>query len=188
MIYKIRSSVTDHDPGKDAAYRTHLRKYDKKNDTALWRYFYWDFFHDGVIENIKFSPDLSEASFEIWCPNIKRYVTEQDYEYVNAKFICTFQSLKWFVLESDEDESATSGGKAYFLSSEINTLDDQMKKYSVPEDEYEMSSLIIELDSGYMSLVFWSMRVEAVEPLAFSLMLSDKQHEVPIFMKEDESS
>jgi hypothetical protein len=187
MIYKIRSSVTDHDPEKDASYRKHLKQFNKRNDGDLWRFFYWDFFHDGVIENINFSPGLTEFSFEIWCPNIKRYVVEHDYEYVNAKFLCRFQGLRWFSLENDEDEGH-GGGKAYFLSSEINTLDEEIRKYSVPEDEYEMNSLIIELDSGYMCLVFCSLSVEAIESLAFSMMLSDKQHEVPIFRTEDENS
>jgi len=42
--------------------------------------------------------------------------------------------------------------------------------------------------TGFMSMVFSSLLVEAAEPIAFSLMLSDSHHEVPIFLKEQEIS
>lgn len=189
MNYRIRSSVTENATEKDATYRLHLKKYDKSNESDLWRYFYWDFFHDGSVENISFSSGLREVSFEIECPNIKRKLTEHDYEYVNAKFICRFLGVRWFALEHDVEEESIQECRAYFLSSEINSLDEFIEKYSDHEDDYgEMSSLIIELNSGFMDIVFRTMRVEAVEPLAFSLMLTDVHHDVPIFLKEHETS
>ena len=58
MDFRIRDLSSD-DASRselaDIAYREHLAAIDKSRDLDLWKYFYWDFFHDGWIRSISVS-------------------------------------------------------------------------------------------------------------------------------------
>jgi hypothetical protein len=187
VSFRIRGSCVDEDPnweGKQKAYWEHLRQFNKRNNSDLWRYFYWDFFHDGWFDKISVSPGKREVSFDIWAPNIKRFLGDDKYEYLNVQFLCTFRNVVYFSMEGDLDETlqSTDIANAKFLASEISSRDDLVARHaSTDKDWSDLYSLIIELDKGYLTLVFETVNVVPAEPVAFALILNSKEFEVPIF-------
>jgi len=202
MGFKIR---TDNEGSNDkeryetsiAAYRKHLEKFDKRSNTDLWRYFYWDFFHDGCIQDISLRNGADELIIEITCPNIKRRTKGDDFEYINVDFTCTFTEVALFRVqklleEEEEDVKYRYPGIFQFLCSEINTLP-ELTAFNKNREEFEkFDSLIVEVTyqnspnySYYIELIFNSLSVEAVENTAFQLMLVSPDFEVPIYRIED---
>jgi len=52
MGFQIRSDNDEQYKASMESYRKHLETFDKGSNTDLWRYFYWDFFHDGCIKEL----------------------------------------------------------------------------------------------------------------------------------------
>jgi hypothetical protein len=182
MGFRIRSESSNN------AYLNHLEKYDKSNHTDLWRFFYWDFFHDGIINEISFQNGADEVIIDITCPNIKRKTGINDFEYVNVDFHCEFSDVVYLNFEKhkekEENENDDSGALS-FLSSEINSLSERIG------DAEEYQSLIIEVmhsngpgNSSYVEIVFRDVIVEAIESTAFELMLASRDFEVPIYTEK----
>jgi hypothetical protein len=169
------------------AYRLHLSRFKETSGNDLWKFFYWDFFHDGVVQSVQVQGDLRTVVIGLDCPNIKRLKPDGRYEYVNVGFTCTFHTVATFSMQFDPPEHSWDARRnsVVFLYSEINTspvlesfeLEDE---YGNPEPHY---SLLIQLLADesvvWLEMVFSQVDVIANEPAAFALMESDSQFEAP---------
>lgn len=186
MGFKFKTNKSGNFEAQEEAYYDHLSKYDMKSHRDLWRYFYYDFFHDGVIEEIILKKGTSELIFKLNCPNIKRK-GGNDFEYINVDFECIFKDVVYLNLDNNDSEYFQEGNLT-FLYSEINTLNDLMKlkKKDLKED---FQSLVIELlgnqSSFFIEIIFEDIFVKAVENTAYQLMLSSDKFEVPMFKIKD---
>ena len=79
-------------------YDNHLKKIEKDIPKSLLTYFGSDFFHDGSISNMSYTDDFQNLRCKMSCPNIKYHKNEEEYEYVNCGFKCTFLNLVYFKL------------------------------------------------------------------------------------------
>jgi hypothetical protein len=203
MGFFIRSDYED-DQIRQASmlsYQEHLKKLcqGKVVGGDLLKYFYWDFFHDGQIEEIVLRNGTTDVQMKIVCPNIKRKTKAGDFEYINVPFLCIFKDVMYFKFErtvEEENEYCQAPGQFIYLHSEIDTLPELLRfqpKNDVDEDDYEWgrkNSLIIEVlpmhrtCSSFIEIVFGEVAVEAVETTAFQLMLASSQFEVPIYTEQ----
>ena len=200
MGFRIRSDYEDDQIRETSmlAYQEHLKKLCQGELVGgdLLRYFYWDFFHDGWIEEIVFRNGTAEVQVKIVCPNIKRKTKDGDFEYINVPFLCIFKDVAYFKFErtvEETNECCQDPGQFIYLYSEIDTLPELHRfqpKNGVDEDDYNWgrkNSLIIEVlpmhrnSSSFIEIVFGEVAVEAVETTAFQLMLASSQFEVPIY-------
>ena len=190
MNFRIRKIDTDNHAEFEMgqkAYFEHLERFKKSSNSDLWKFFYWDFFHDGPIMNITVGTDLKTVTMKLVSPNIKRLLPKDDYEYVNAAFICTFYNIIYMKMKgpSSEDWFNSRNELATFLHAEINTspiLDE------LPNKENFYSLLIQTLvgdDEIWLELVFSQVNVEPEEPLTFSLMEGNPQFEIPVFRPDE---
>lgn len=195
MAFRIRCTDYENEEywkTKDKVYREHLAKFNKHNNSDLWKYFYWDFFHDGLIEKIVFWENPGDVVFHTCCPNIKRKRGEK-YEYINVDFTCTFRDVVYFHINHERSEELVYEQQSPFIyiASEINTLSDILKKKMIVDEdgETEFYSLIIEVlgaeTSFEIEIVFTQVDVVAKENTAFELMLASDNFYVPIY-REDE--
>jgi hypothetical protein len=190
MAFKIRTEGGDLYESAEKAYREHLSKFSKRNHTHLWRYFYWDFFHDGQIGDIVFRNGTDNLIIDITCPNIKRKTSGIDFEYTEVSFRCTFTDVVYYKFAKgrhSEDSNKPDSGPFNFLYSEINTLTEHIPPKT--EDNFkEYQSLIVRVmcadgpgNSEYIELVFGEVWVEAHESTAFQLMLASSDFDVPLY-------
>jgi len=182
MGYKIR--VNDDAENYDEQiqkYKEHLAQFNKRKNTDLWKYFYWDFFHDGDIEDIHFTRGSRQIAFHMSCPNIKR-LNENSYEYINVEFKCEFRNVIHFHLDAKDADDFDDTDVFEFNSSEINTLSDMLDK---DDDEYDYYSIIMKLytpgGTAYLEMVFEGLYVEAIENTAYEIMLGSDKFDVPIY-------
>jgi len=175
-VFKIRS--VDSEEGflsAEEKYKQHLEQYDKSNNSDLWDFFANDVFHDGEMEDFRFSDDFHELSFRIACPNYQ--IKEKGkWKYVAPVwFKCSFSDVYYFNLAVERvnrmnDPLSLKERNVIYLYSEINTLFDEIKK---AEKEYkeEFRSLIIQTNPSerYISMVFTNLSVLPEEPLAYQL-------------------
>ena len=154
-----------------------------KIDKNLLQFFGGNFFHDGSIQNIIFSNDMSKVEFDIACVNIKLKIGN-DYEYINPIwFKCEFIGLRLFVFEREtgfEESSDVSIDSIKYNICEINTL---LLKAGSDLDSDEMNSIIINIHDGdvNMGIIFSRINVIPREPAAFELMQLDERFDVPLF-------
>jgi hypothetical protein len=186
VAFRIRNLDTDDRSEYEQTQRVyfeHLARFSKSSNTDLWKFFCQDFFHDGGIESIQITADLKNIVMRLGCPNIKRFLSNGDFEYVSATFECTFHNI---VNLHMEDRTAVEWGDltetpAMFLHAEINTSP-LLKTLDVEDKPY---SLLIEMLSGdniiWLEIVFSQVDVVPDEPLAFSLMEADPNYEVPTY-------
>ena len=163
------------------AYFQHLDKFCKTSNTDLWKFFHYDFFHDGRIESLKIGSDLKTIDLTLNSPNIKRIFKDNDYEYVSATFTCTFQNvIKFTISDSAPKEWCDVNDRsALFLYSEINTSP-LLKKLGA-----DFYSILIEMladNTIWLEIVFSQVDVVPKEPLAFSLLEADENFEVPLYL------
>jgi len=198
MGFRIRSDSDDDEiyEASMRAYREHLNKLsqDKAVGSDLRQYFYWDFFHDGWIEEIVFRNGTAEVQMEIVCPNIKRRTKNGDFEYINVPFLCIFRDVAYFKFErtiEEENEYHYDPGQFTFLYSEIDTLPELPTFQPKDDNSGGNNSLIIEVlpaharCSSFIEIVFREVAVDAVESVAFQLMLASSEFEVPIYTGQD---
>ncbi len=184
MTFRIRKD-SDGAWWEDPAtpYRQHLDQFSKTSDGDLWKYFYWDFFHDGCVESVVVGRNLKTVVMRLGCPNIKRLYANGQFEYVGADFTCTFRNIVHLRIEEDPPTQwyDTQDSYAVFLAAEINTS--PLLATHAANEEDRRSSLLIELlahDSViWMEIVFSQLEVQPDEPVAFSLMEASPEFEVP---------
>jgi hypothetical protein len=193
MNFRIRKPDADEAEFEkcEKAYRQHLKRFEKDTRTYLWKYFGWDFFHDGSIESLGICGDLKTVVMRLSCPNIKRLKANGDHEYVNVMFECTFHTVSTFTVQYEIPEHSWDVRKnaTQFLDAEINTS--PILNSFGPEDERNPDphySLLIRLEADYsiiwLELVFSEVDVAADEPAAFALMESDPRFEVPTWFAD----
>ncbi len=195
MGFRIKSDSDDEKQYEASmkVYRKHLLKFDKNADDHLWKFFYWDFFHDGWIEEITFRNGADEVLMKITCPNIQRRKKDNSFEHFDVDFTCKFRDVLYFKFEkgrgSEDDETRDSGAFIYKYS-EINTLS-ELQQINQGEEYPNYDSLIMEIVSergpGYSSfieLIFRDVYIEAKENAAFQLMLVSPDFQVPIYLGE----
>jgi len=186
MSFKIRNTDTETNEEYEAcqaAYIKHLASFKKSSNSDLWKFFTWDFFHDGTINSIKFHPDLRTVAIHLNCPNIRSNEDDGKFNYVNAGFICTFKNVVHFSLKDSAPTEwrAQSGGPSTFLSSEINTaIPDNLSSGS--EDFYSLIIETLGTDAQlWIELVFSQVNVVPKEPAAFAIMEKDNRFHVPTY-------
>jgi hypothetical protein len=167
-------------------YHKHLDAFKKTSNSDLWKYFYWDFFHDGRIESISMGKDFKSITMKLTCPNIKRFSSKTEYKYLNADFTCTFQNVLNFEIENTATANQWLRSKnqsVTFLYAEINSS--PLLKRLKPGEYSEYYSLLIQLLTdnyiAWLEIVFSQVDVEPKEPLAFSLMESNPKFEIPAY-------
>lgn len=189
MEFRIRKD-TDNDAEFKAgqkAYVKHLGRFNKTSNSDLWKFFYWDFFHDGDIKYINISADLKKVSIKLGAPNIKRFLPSGDFEYKNVDFVCTFHNVIHLEInnKSISEWLPYNAQPATFLAAEINTSP-MLAEMQVKDEFY---SLLIEAMAGdnviWLELVFSQVDVEAEEPVAFSFMEANSQFEIPVYHPEE---
>ena len=194
MNFRIRNTDDDDKSFEsfETKYLNHLKRFVGISNSDLWKYFYWDFFHDGPLESLKFQKDLSTVIMRICCPNIKRLKADGDYEYLNLSFKCTFSEVISFNMQFEKQISDWYSGKysAMYLYSEINTSPVlETLDYGDDNHHEEYYSLLIQflVDNSFvwLELVFNQVDVEADEPAAFALMESDPTYEIPTHSPEN---
>ena len=195
MAFRIRSGVYVDEEGyesKEKLYREHLAKFNKNNNRDLWKFFYWDFFHDGWITKIEMWEKPGDVVFHITCPNIKKKNGES-FDFIDVDFKCIFQDVVYFHMDHPDPEALLFKKQVLpfgFVASEINTLTEILeRKKIVDEDESnEFYSLVLELEADHpfeLELVFSEVDVKAAEKTAFQLMLASDHFFVPIYNKDD---
>ena len=117
MGFRIRNTHCESEnawKARDRLYREHLEKFNKRSNRSLWKYFYWDFFHDGMIQKINFWENPGNCVFYLTCPNIKRKKGD-DFEYINIDFKCTFRDVVYFHLDHDNPKEMLSNQLSPFI-------------------------------------------------------------------------
>jgi hypothetical protein len=170
------------------AYFRHLKKFPKSFKTDLWKFFAWDFFHDGHIKSIVFKPDLKTVVITMDGPNIEGHDESGKFIYLSADFTCTFYNVIRFTIEDThpaewppEYESRTE-----FIASEINT---RIPK-GLPGKKDDFHSLLIETCANHtiwIEIVFSHVHVNPLEPVAFAMMETDPRYFVPTWPPRPES-
>lgn len=179
------------------AYREYLDKLCQMKVVAgdLRKYFYWDFFHDGKIEQIVFRNGTAEVQMTIICPNIKRKTKDGEFEYINVAFLCIFKDVAYYkferTVEEEEGEHYGDPGEFTYICSEIDTLPELAPFQSKNDDLIRNNSLIIEVLPAYahcsscIEMVFREVAVEAVDNVSFQHMLASSDFEVPIYLEQE---
>ena len=193
MSFRVRHPDSNEFAKYEDAYYQHLKRFKKTSDTDLWRFFGWDFFHDGTVESVRVEGDLRTVVLELDCPNIKRVKSDGDCEYISVGFKCTFQNVTMLDIQDETPEHAWEMKRSYatFLDAEINTCP-SLDSFA-PDDELEPDphySLLIRLLADdsiiWLELVFSQVDVVADEPAAFALMESDPRFKVPTWLGDQE--
>ncbi len=199
MNFRIRKSDSDDASVVEEshkAYRLHLSRFNPHNNSDLWKFFYWDFFHDGAVGSIQVQGDLRTVVVKLDCPNIKRFKADGDYEYVSAGFTCTFRTVTTLSLQYEPPEHDWDARKnpVLFLCSEINTSPilesfESEDEYGNPEPHCSLlMQLLADESVVWLEMVFSQVDVVADEPAAFALMESDPRFEVPTWSAEKEKT
>jgi hypothetical protein len=194
MSFRIRDPDSEEFMRHEDAYHAHLKQFKKTSNTHLWKFFGWDFFHDGSIESIQMRGDLKTVVIRLSCPNIKRLKSDGDYEYIGVMFECTFHTVSECAIHYETPEHSWDVRKndAIFLDAEINTS--PILNSFGPEDELNpdphyslLVRLLVDESIVWLELVFSQVDVVADEPVAFALMESDPRFEVPTWPGDKEA-
>ena len=190
MQFKIRDLDSD-DVGvfgaADARYRAHLERFKKSTSGDLWKFFYWDFFHDGYIDQIALEDGGTKLRLHIESTNIRRLLDDNGaHEYVNVGFTCSFQNVVAMTWEREDPEPWDFGDSFRgFHYAEINT---SPLLQALPQDEDSgddtWRSLLIQLagdHDSWLEVVFSQVDVFADEPAAFALMEASPQFAIPAY-------
>ena len=189
MPFKIRQTDLEDEryEAAEVLYKKHL---DSLSDTLpkdLLRYFGTDFFHDGVIESIDFDSSMKNLTMIIEATNIRNKTTNS---YINGvkfkiyfKNVCCFdvKAKRLNKLNNPLDENDLSHHVDFYMS-EVGTLMNEIAGFS-KNFKRKMQSLIIQTSpfDRSISLIFEDVLVAPLEPLAFELIESSQNYNIPIF-------
>ena len=173
---------------KQKAYQDHLKTIRPKHKD-LWKYFADGFFHDGTMEDFKFTDDLKNLTFRICCPNIVEfYGKPEKWKYRNIMFRCQFTNLAYFTIATknhgqiNDPLFSRHSPPMMYRDGEINTLGPQIEFY---KKNYRKNfySLILELMpfERWAYLVFEGVKVVLERPSAFRKLLSHRDIFVPTY-------
>jgi hypothetical protein len=192
LDYKIRKEVDDDTEFKKnlADYFKFINKFNHQTNPDLYKYFVYDFFHDGEISDLTFSDAFRTLTFKIVCPNLK--IGDADnYKYVDASFQCRLGGIAWFHMDTNRinkynDPLDERSDWIEFYSSEINTLTEQIAFYNKKYKDRRFYSLIIHTrpSDRTFGLIFEYINVMPEEPIALELLLKDYGHLQPLYEKE----
>jgi hypothetical protein len=175
----------------ELAYLRHLQAQDFSDNRDLLTYFGLDFFHDGQIDQVKFSTDLRTVSWRVPVTWISPPEHRREQGLLWANFRCCFEDVVWFQAECERLDGADPLRDmripAEFRSSEIDTLANELKFYRrnlrgyLREHESRLHSLLIELAPGlgHLGLVFRRVSVTPEEPLAWEQLVASGQYQIP---------
>ena len=164
-------------------YFSHLGSFQNGPGTDLWKFFGWDFFHDGKITSFKFNPDLSQLQMQIMGCNFRTFDDSGDYKYEEPlDFICSFTDVLAFSIEQESSENF--GGKKNrcpnYLYSEINTA---IPKPLPKNSQY--SSIIIQAlghdDYIWIKIVFKELKVLPKDLARFEQLQSNPKTDSSLF-------
>jgi len=167
------------------AYWDFVDSFDHSQNPDLYEFFGWDFFHDGQIEEPRFSSDFKTISFRVMSPSIPHRAGGNTY----AWFRCEFEGVVWFHLATEridelDDPMAKGNRRIEFNVSEINTLTEQIEFYQRLYGR-PYYSLAIETFPAHrvIGFVFERVNVLAEEPLAFALIRRSGDYDVPLYKR-----
>jgi hypothetical protein len=165
-------------------YYRHLAGIGEKVPHSLWKYFSCDsFFHDGEMKDFQFDKTLSKISFKISTPNVKKFKNEQngEFDYVNVDFLCCIENI--YLLEVKNlgvNNCDYLWENLTFLYSEIDTY---KGLEAIRKNGSACNSLSIKADNGangvILHIVFEYISIYPREPLAFSIIESSDDYELP---------
>ena len=171
------------------AYMAHLKKAKNKHH-VLWKYFGLDFFHDGYIQDLKFSNELKNLTFRIDCPNILKFdFKKRKYKNQSGVWVrCEFSEVAYFEMETPRTKR---GGPLFekvnqqeYLYSEIDSLKEKIRFF---ERNYgkKFHSLMISLCpfKRYMSIIFHDVKVVPENPKFFQKLLKGKEYYLPLYQR-----
>ena len=191
MRFRMRNPEADNYTECQQAYYRHLEQFAKSSNTDLWKFFGWDFFHDGSVESIQIQGDLRTVTMRLTCPNVKRFGSETDFEYINVGFECTFQNVTSLIMQDEIPTHAWDMKKYHtmFLDAEINTspILDGLTQAGERDLDHRYSLLIrflVDDSIIWLEMVFSQVNVVADEPAAFALMEADPKFLVPTWSGE----
>ena len=98
MAFRIRGTdcgSPEYWETQDKIYRDHLIKFNKRNNSDLWKFFYWDFFHDGCIEKVSFWDTSGNITLHMSCPSIKKKVGDS-FTYISGSYQATVNNNDTF--------------------------------------------------------------------------------------------
>lgn len=191
MTFRLRSMDSE-DPSfeeKEGLYRRHVETIAKDAQRQFIDYFGVDFFHDGEISNLKFSPDMRDVEAELECPNISRKAEKRTYIQSTIKFKVEFKDVALFAMDAERMDKMNDpfmgqgpSPAVVFDRCEINTLAKEMKHYS-KKNKRDMNSIVI-LTMPFMrviKIVFNGIYVNPLEPLAFEVIRQSADFKVPSY-------
>ena len=153
--------------------------------------FAFDFFHDGTIDQLKFSTDLRTISWRVPVTWIRPPEQRREQGLLWSNFRCSFEDVVWFHVECDRqdgiDPLQDMRMPVEFRSSEIDTLETELKFYRgnfrsyLRKNEATLHSLLIELapGPGRLGLIFRRVSVIPEEPLAWEQLVASGQYQIP---------
>lgn len=192
--FRIRNPDSDDFAEYHKVYRQYLSRFKDMSGTHLWKFFYWDFFHDGEVGSIQVQSDLKTIVVGLSCPNIKRLKPDGWHEDISVGFTCTFRNVSTLTIQYEPPEHDWDVRKnpTYFMDAEINTS--PILDGFGPEDEDDengpephcslLMRLLADESTVWVELVFSGVDVTADEPTAFALMETDPKFRVPTYSKE----
>ena len=107
-------------------YYAFLKRIRRKIDNTLYKYFKYDYFHDGNVINYKYDNALRVLSFTINCPN---YTETKTGAYFNVNYKIIFYGIKKIILSYDSNSAERNPGNIIFRFSEIMTLVGKKTEY-----------------------------------------------------------
>ena len=165
-------------------YFCHLDSFQNGPGTDLWKFFGWDFFHDGKITSFKFNPDLSEVQMQIKGCNFRTFDDSGDFNYEEPMdFVCTFRNVLKFSIdqESSENFDVRKRSRPTYLYSEINTA--LPKSSAIANSQY--SSLLIQAlgceDYIWVKIIFKELNVLPKDHARFEQLQSNPKTDSPLF-------
>jgi hypothetical protein len=178
----------------ELAYLRYLKGSKQKSPPDLIRYFAFDFFHDGEIVDIAFSPDLRTLEWRIqttWLqPKDATRRTTRGYSW--TWFKCVFEDVVWFGSTAERvdrlnDPLTRRHATTTLGSSEIDTLDGDLERlrhnhrFYLRSREATFHSLLIDLhpSQGRLGIIFRNLSVLPEEPLAWEQVVVSGEYDIP---------
>lgn len=186
-VFRVRPPATDIESvppeewlAKKERYAAFLSPRRPSIPNDLWRFFRDDFFHDGSFEAFGWEKLPRDLWVPLNCPNIKRLYPGDRYSYLNASFRCAFSGVYRLTIQTYEcDSSPPELGTLDFMGAEIEA-EQELIAAATAETGDEHHSLLMDAGECSIAIVFQSIGVYPLEPLAFAALLDDERFVIPL--------
>jgi hypothetical protein len=160
-----------------AAYLDALQPGRAEMPPDLWAYFAEDFFHDGDLTNLELRPEHRRVTFELVCPNVKRFDAPDVFSFVNVGYRVVMDDVWSVALHIDDDGEV--GERIEFQYGEIDAERHDIDAAGRSRDDRH-HSLTFRANRFWLSVIFAYLSVTPLEPVATELMRADKRYVFPV--------